>query len=82
MKIRLSVKGNTDPKGKFSWSEALIDSFILAMINFFSTLAGTSAAGLPSPVTLYAAGLSAALQFFTVLGLKRGLIRPPEEEAA
>jgi len=79
MKIRLSMNGRKRADGRFDWSDALIDSFILAMINFFSTLAGTSAAGIPGPATLYAAGISAALQFFVVLGIKRGLIKPELE---
>ncbi|MEM2196424.1 MAG: hypothetical protein QXH10_09245 [Ignisphaera sp.] len=72
----LSIKGSVDPaNGKFEWKEAIIDSSILAMISFFTSLAGTSTAGYPTPINLYAAGVSAALQFFTVLALKRGLIK-------
>jgi len=67
----LTVKRNPERE----WMEALINAGILAGLTFFSTRAGTSIAGLMAePLKgLLAAGLAAAVTFFTRLALERGL---------
>ena len=78
-KVTLSVRGNTftDENGnkKFDWKNALIDAGIIAALTFFSTLAGTKTASLPDVACLYSAFIASMVQFFTILGMKRGIIR-------
>jgi len=78
-RITLSVRGNTytDENGdkRFDWRNALIDAGIIAALTFFSTLAGTKTASLPDITCLYSAFISAAVQFFTILAMKRGIIK-------
>ena len=78
-KITLSVKGNTytDENGnkRFDWKNALIDAAIIAALTFFSTLAGTKTASLPDITCLYSAFIAAMVQFFSMLAIKRGIVR-------
>ena len=78
-RITLSVRGNEyiDGNGnkRFDWRNALIDASIIAGLTFFSTLAGAKTASLPDATCLYTAFVSAMVQFFTLLAIKRGIIR-------
>jgi len=78
--VNMGETGNTSGAGggngkRFDWMNALYDALIIAGFNFFSTLAGISAAQIiTDPVKhLLAAGISAGLGFFTTLAVKRGL---------
>lgn len=64
-----------------SWGDMLINSGIMAAIDFFTTLAGIGALGLIQDPTLSltAAGISGALSFFVTLGMQRGLVKKPEQ---
>lgn len=62
----------TNSEESFDWADAVADSAIMSGITFFSTLAATSVIGQSS---LVAAGIAAALQFFTILAIKRKLVR-------
>ena len=64
----------------FNWREAIIDSFIVAGLNFFSTLSALSVLRiLENPVeALLAATVAAGFGFFSSLAVKRGL-RPYSE---
>ena len=79
MKITLSIRGekyvDEDGNEKFDWKNALIDAGIIACLTFFSTLAGTKTAGLPDITSLYSAFISSMVQFFSVLAIKRGIIK-------
>ena len=68
-----TVKADHDSKTVFDWQNALADSAILAAITFFTGLLGINAAGVETVKACSAAGISASLQFFSVLALKRGL---------
>jgi len=64
------------------WRDQLINAAIMAGIDFFSTLASISAAGIiTDPArSLLAAGIAAGLGFFLALAIQRGLIkRSPEQ---
>jgi len=68
-----------DPPG--SLRDQLINALIMAGIDFFSTLASISAAGIiTDPArSLLAASIAAGLGFFMTLAIQRGLYkRPPE----
>lgn len=71
----LSRNGKNKENGSFNWGDALVDAGIMAMITFFTSLGGMSAVGVSSPVNVVAAGIAACTQFFTVLGMKRGLVK-------
>jgi len=68
-----------DPPG--SLQDQIINAAIMAGIDFFSTLASISAAGIiVDPArSLLAAGIAAGLGFFMALAIQRGLIRRPPE---
>ena len=76
---RIRVNGGAGTGGgnrkEFSWKDAVCDALVIAGFNFFSTLAGISAAQIiTEPIKhLLAAGISAGLGFFTTLAVKRGL---------
>ena len=74
---RLSLNGKTNGDGGFDWNNAFADASVMASSSFMSTLAGLGATGLlGSPQTaLCACLISAGCQFFTILALKRGLIK-------
>lgn len=74
------IKDETNPeeKKKFDWKEAIIDAGILSGITFFTTIGGTSAVGVQGPNGIVAAGISAVLQFLTILAVKRKLIKNGE----
>jgi len=78
-KVVQTMEGNPEPTGekKFDWSDAIIDSAILAGITFFGTLGGVSCVMAQSQVAdkLIAAFIAASIQFLTVLGIKRKLIK-------
>lgn len=71
------VEGNPEPKetAKFDWADAVLDAGIFSAITFFTTIAGTSTVGLQGEKGIIAGGIAAALQFFTILAIKRKLIR-------
>lgn len=62
---KLDFGGN--PK---SVNEMLVDSFVIAGISFFSSLAGTGFP--PEPSTLWQAGVALGFAFFTQLAYERG----------
>ncbi len=66
---------NPNNKEKFDWSGAIADSFIVAGLNFFSTLSGLGAAQLlDEPSRAFtAAFVAAGVGFFITLASKRGL---------
>lgn len=66
------VEGNPSAEKKFDWGDAIIDAAILSGISFFGALAGTSVVGQAS---IGAAGIAAALQFLTIIAIKRRLIK-------
>ncbi len=57
----------------FDWNDALIDSGIIAGLTFFTSLAGGNIAGLPNLIAVYSASLTALIQFFTFIAIKRGI---------
>jgi hypothetical protein len=76
--IRLTVVGNilSDCKAVVTSSADLIDSAIISGLTFFTTLGASSVAVVPIETSLTIAAISSAAQFFTVLAIKRGLIKP------
>ena len=76
----LSRNGRVDENGDFDWKDALLDASIMAGLSFFTTLAGLGASGLLGDPTkaLLSAGIASAVQFFTMLGIKRGLVKEGE----
>jgi hypothetical protein len=75
---RLSLNGKTNGQGTFDWSDAFADASIMAGSSFMSTLAGLGATGLlGNPVQgICACAISGGAEFFIILALKRGLIKP------
>lgn len=73
------IRGRLKPDGSFDWKNALIDSLIIAGLNFFTTLAGLGVAGLCADPqkALIAAALSAGVGFLATLAFKRGIISKP-----
>ncbi len=69
--------GRRKADGTFDWKNALIDSALVAALDFFTTLGGLGVAGLFADPTkaLVAAGLSATAGFFATLVAKRGVVR-------
>jgi hypothetical protein len=59
---------------KFDWSDAIADAAIVSGIGFLAAFGGTGAAGVPTKEALWAAFVTAGVQFLTIMGLKRGLI--------
>ena len=83
-KINLSVFGclravdpkpNTDPKPKFDWNSALADSGILAALTFFTSLTGITVIGVETLPAVTGALVTSISQFFTLLALKRKLVK-------
>ena len=60
---------------KFDWADALVDAAIISALTFFSTLGGSSVAGLEGLSALKAAAVAACAQFFVFLALKRGIVQ-------
>lgn len=58
---------------KFDWADALVDAAIISGLTFFSTLGGSSVAGLSMVGGLKTASVAAFAQFFVFLALKRGI---------
>lgn len=77
-RMALSRNGSSNSDGSFDWSDALIDSFIVGMINLFATAAGLGASGLlAEPVkSALALAISFGSSFFGFLAIKRGLKQP------
>ena len=63
---------------KFDWNNALIDAAITSGLTFFSTLGGSSVAGLECASGMKAGLIAALAQFFVFLALKRGIVQPKE----
>lgn len=72
-KSMLSRNGKNKHNGDFDWSDALIDSAIVAGLAFFSTLGGVSLVGLSEIKSYAVASITACTQFFLWLAIKRGL---------
>jgi hypothetical protein len=81
--ISLSAKGTLDNvSGNFKWSDALIDSAIIAAGTFFVGLAALTGAGslnIDGMVTLLA---STGTEFVGFLAIKRGLTKPITTETS
>jgi hypothetical protein len=77
--FHVPFQGRRKADGSFDWKNALIDSAIVAGVDFFTTLGGLGVAGLFADPTkgLIAAGISAAAGFFFTLAVKRGVISKP-----
>ncbi len=60
---------------KFDWAGAAADAAIIAMLGFFSSLAGAFAADVPYGESLIAAAIAAGVQFFGLLALKRQITK-------
>jgi hypothetical protein len=73
-------KGRRKADGSFDWRNALIDSAIVAAVDFFTTLGGLGVAGLfEDPIKgLVAALISAMAGFFATLAVKRGVVSKPQ----
>jgi len=59
----------------FDWGNAVGDAVILSGITFFTTVGATAYVGVSGQNVLLAGLLAAGGQFFTILALKRGLIK-------
>ena len=71
---KTKVVRNDEEKEVFDWQNALADAGIIAGLTFFTSLVGINLSGMHETVTACtAAGISAAVQFFTLLALKRGI---------
>jgi len=57
----------------FDWRDALIDAAIISGLTFFISLGGDSVASMDHVLALKAAAISAGVQFFIILALKRGI---------
>jgi len=79
----LSVRGKNNADGSFNWADALADAGVMAGLTFFTTLSAVVVTGvaLTSDWTTFVvpAAISAGMQFFAVLAVKRGL-KPKEAE--
>jgi len=77
---KLSIKGERimnggNPTEEFDWVDAVFDAGIMAGISFFATLAGAGVSGLEGAKLIGSALISAGATFFTILALKRNLIK-------
>ena len=72
----LDRNGRNNPNGSFDWEDALIDAGIMSGLSFFGALAGLGVVGLlKDPLMgILAAGITAGVQFFSILAIKRRLI--------
>ena len=86
---RLTVKGliiycnnsiTNISEQRFDWADALTDAAIISALTFFSTLGGSSVAGLNMVSGLKAATVAAFAQFFVFLTLKRGIIQQKQPQ--
>ncbi len=75
-KFRMTAIGQTNGDGDWDWENALIDSFIMALMTGFSTLAGIGGASLRTDPTstLIAVLIAAGVSFTATLAIKRGLV--------
>ena len=69
----LSRNGKVNGNGNFNWVDAIIDSAIVAGLAFFSTLLGLMSQGAIGTKECITAGITASIQFFTFMAIKRGL---------
>jgi hypothetical protein len=67
----------SDPNS-FDWKDTLIDAGIMAMVTFFTRLATTSDYSNTFWINATAQSL---LTFFTFIAIKRGLMKPKEENS-
>lgn len=75
-KIRLSIRAScVAAVNGVNWADEVVDAAIVAGITFFAGLGGMAAVDVPTAKAVVAAGIAAGAQFFTVLGLKRGLVK-------
>lgn len=83
-KINLSAFGclravdtqpNDEPEQKFDWNAALADSGILAALTFCTSLTGITVIGVEALPAVTGALVTSISQFFTLLALKRKLIK-------
>ena len=69
----LSVNGKNNSDGTFDYKDALIDAGIMAALTFFTSLGGLGLTGTIGTRDFLAAGIAAAIQFFSILAINRGL---------
>jgi len=72
--VKLSAYGKMTEEG-FDWKGAVADAAIIAGLTFFTTLGSAMSQGVPANEAIVIAGVAAAVQFFTLLAIKRGLIK-------
>ena len=60
---------------EFDWDSAIRDAFILSGVTLFAAFGASSIAGLPGLNAICAGFIAAGSEFFTILALKRGLIK-------
>jgi hypothetical protein len=72
--VSKSANKTVSEVSKFDWGDALADALIVSGIGFLAAFGGTGAAGVPTKEALWAAFVTAGVQFLTIMGLKRGLI--------
>jgi|GEM_PF-2569805 len=58
---------------RFDWLDTIVDALIVSALTFFITLSGDTVLGLDNLSALKAATLSACVQFFIILALRRGI---------
>jgi hypothetical protein len=73
-KVNLSVRGRRNKHGKFDLGEAAIDAGIMSGLSFFTGLGGLAAGNSINPVTLTVVVCAAAVEFLSILAVKRRLI--------
>lgn len=66
-------KGELNEVEQFDWSNALIDGVILSVLAFFTALSVDNLFGADVFHSLVTAAIGAAIQFFTILAIKRGI---------
>lgn len=64
----------------FDWANAICDALVLSGITFFSTIGATAYVGVDGKDVFIAGLIAAGAQFFTVLALKRKLIKQDESK--
>lgn len=74
------VKPEVTDMAKFNWADAVCDSAIMAGVTFFTTLAGAGVAGVPEAKLMLASLVSAGASFFSILAMKRKLIKDGAEK--
>jgi hypothetical protein len=80
--IRFNIIGDVldDCKAVVTSSAQLIDSAIIGALAFFTTLGATSVAAIPTVTGLTVAGIASGTEFFMVLAIKRGVLKPQVAE--